>query len=87
MTKWVILADVLISVGIVANFFGAWYFRYTAIIKEKPPTVKPFVTPTNRAFTNENKVGQGDSAIVTPKTPQLIDFEEQEELRKMNLPR
>lgn len=54
---------------------------------EEEPVMKitPMVTPTNPAFTNENTVGQGDSVIVESKSPQRIEWEEQEQLRKINL--
>jgi hypothetical protein len=53
--------------------------------ERKAAEPEPFVTRTNPAFTNENMPGQEGSSIVTPKSPQLVDWEEQEELRKMNL--
>lgn len=51
-------------------------------LSEEP---EPFVTRTSPEFTNPNMAGQDDSAIVIPKSPQLIEFEESEALRKMNL--
>lgn len=58
--------------------------RLPPILPEKPKDIA-FVTRTDPAFANENMVGQGDSVIVTPKSPQLVEWEEQEELRKLNL--
>jgi len=51
--------------------------------RAEQPT-EPHVT-RGRAFTNENMPGQENSSIVVPKTPQQIAWEEQEELRKLNL--
>lgn len=69
-----------------------WFMRAIEEIKlaieNKPQLIPPpeaFVTKTNPAFGNENAIGQGESIIVTPKSPQLIEWEEQEELRKLNL--
>lgn len=47
---------------------------------------EPFVTPTNPSFANEGMAGnEEESIIVTPKSPQLLEWEESEKLRKMNL--
>lgn len=77
-------------VGILCAFNAGWYARRAYLMlthlmskQSKPNT--PAVTRTNRAFVNENRPLSQDSAIVIPKTPQLLEFEEQEELRKMNL--
>lgn len=53
--------------------------------KNKKEEPKAFVTRTDPAFTRSNMAGQADdSAIVIPKSPQLVEFEEQEALRRMN---
>lgn len=81
--------------GVIVGFcvFYSGYVQYKDIlrlleaIKNERNTKEPeaFVTRTDRAFTNENAGDQENSSIVVPKTPQLVAWEEQEELRKMNL--
>ena len=69
------------------------YFTWKAIREITLPEkaieelTKPFVTPTNPAFVNENQSTHEDSFIITPKSPQLVDWEENEQLRKMNIGR
>lgn len=53
--------------------------------QETETYIDAFVTPTNPAFVREEIAGHGDSVIVTPKSPQLIEWEENEQLRKLNL--
>lgn len=55
--------------------------------RDKDEPQEPFVTYSDRAFTNENMVNQPGSAIITPKTPQLVEFEEQQALEHMNMGR
>lgn len=62
----------------------------TAIENNRPTPAaqqtEPFVTSTNPALTNEAAAGsEDDSIIVNPKSPQLIAWEEEEAVRKINL--
>lgn len=66
----------------ILNFINEWRAE-----KKKPQAPQPFITPTHPSFTNENMVGQENSNIVIPKTPQQVQWEEEEELRKLNLKR
>lgn len=69
--------------------FG-WYHRelsdkVTAIydkLTDKPEP--PAVTTSNPLFTNQNQPGNTESMIVEPKSAQLIDWEEQQQLERMN---
>lgn len=54
------------------------------LLKDKPAGIPPAVTGTNQAFVNENRPGSEESLIVEPKSPQLIDWEEQQELERLN---
>ena len=54
--------------------------------KSQPePEPEAYVTRGDRRFVKEHLINQPESAVVTPKTPQRIAWEEEEELRKMNL--
>lgn len=81
--------DLLIVLIGVSNLIGQWYWgnEQRKLYPSTQPTtdMKPFVTPTNPAFVNESKIGQGDSVIVEPKSPQRVAWEEQEQLRKLNI--
>lgn len=85
------MTSLLLGVAILLLLFACWrlnqmtYFLNDLVGRPPKKQEEAYITPTNPAFTNENKVGQGDSVIITPKSPQLLEFEEQEELRKMNL--
>lgn len=84
------MTNLLIIVFGVSNLFSQWYFlrpiRYawlqTQIPKPEPLT---YVSPTHPDLVNPNTVNQEGSVIVEPKSPQLVAWEEQEELRKLNL--
>jgi len=89
------IGSFLFGVGFVSGcifcFYAGLYSRDVAkkieelLSRPKDPEPTPFVTHTERGFVNENTPLRDDSAIVLPKTPQRLEFEEQEELRKMNL--
>lgn len=53
--------------------------------KKKVAPPQAYVTPSDPSFVQESTVGQEGSSIVIPKTPQRIEWEEKEELRKLNL--
>jgi hypothetical protein len=65
--------------------------RYTYLLLQEEPeeqpeeTIEAFVTSSNPAFTNENMAGQQESSIIVPKTPQRLAWEEDQELRKINM--
>lgn len=44
----------------------------------------PAVTSANPMFTNQNQSGHTESLIIEPKSPMLVDWEEQQELERMN---
>lgn len=85
MTNLLVL--VLIAVQIYAVVAFAKLAKTVGQPKEKKAeTIDPMVTRSDPGFVKEITIGQADdSAIVMPKTPQRIEFEESEELRKMNL--
>lgn len=81
-----VITDSLIVLLILSNIVGQWYFRNRpadTLAQEKKPEIKPTVTRTSPGFINDNHALKEESAIVEPKTPQQIAWEEQEELRKM----
>lgn len=78
----------------IGGIILGWYFQRLLLLAESTfqrlrdhfePEETPYVTHTHPKFTNPNKVSQDDSVIVTPKSPQLVQWEEEEELRKLNL--
>jgi hypothetical protein len=64
--------------------------RIIDAIRDKPksiaPKVEPFVTSSNPALSNEFTAGNDDeSVIVNPKSPQLVAWEEEQAVNKINL--
>lgn len=82
-----LLTDAIILLVGIANLIGQWYFRSRPadIFKESKEAVKPTVTYTAPALTNENAATLENSAIVEPKSPQLVAWEEEQAVRKLNL--
>ncbi len=85
------MTNVLILILITVQIYAAITFAKLAkaIVQpkeEEKATTESMVTRTDPSFVREDTIGQADnSSIVMPKTPQRIEFEESEELRKMNL--
>lgn len=84
MTSLLFLAVWIISQAI-STYVIVRHLRQLGTKQSTEKPIEAFVTPTNPAFIREDLTGQGDSIIVTPKSPQLIEWEENEKLRKMNL--
>lgn len=84
-----VVGDTVIVLGILISICTQWYWgRRSSANGEShndKPTITPQITYTHPDLTNPNMAGQGDSVIVEPKSPQLIQWEEEEELRKLNL--
>lgn len=84
------MIDILIVLVGVSNFVGMWYFlrpiRYAWVQSQIPkPVPLTYVTPTHPDLTNPNAVNQEGSVIVEPKSPQRVAWEEEEQVRKLNL--
>lgn len=94
LTEKLNLIDILslLILGVLllwTGFFAGLKYRE---IKDKlnelsnPPEpeeeVKPTVTPTDPRFANENMINQDNSGVIEPKSPQLIEFEEEQALMK-----
>lgn len=64
--------------------------KLTAIVRNAPEEVqaqevKPGVTSANPAFVTDYEQPPEASAIIMPKSPQLVEWEEEQELLKMNM--
>jgi hypothetical protein len=77
----VIILELLLSLALAFLMF-----RKNPEPQEKIVTkITPFVTPTHPDLINPSVVSQNDSVIVEPKSPQLVAWEEEEAVRKLNL--
>ena len=92
MTNLLIVVVVLMvaNIGISCAIFMHMMMRFDLLemVLELRPKKNNTVAGVTRAapeFTNPRAASDDDSAIVEPKTPQRIAFEEEQELRKMNL--
>lgn len=82
-------------IGFIFGFLvgGAFAFQLGFYFKEllqrvrslQLPDIKPTVTRGSDHPVNENWPSREESHIVEPKTPQQVEWEAQEELRKQNL--
>ncbi len=83
----IFIVVIVLALGIVVGYWvQLWTKEMNELLRwmheQKPP--EPTVTSGNPLFTNENQPGNTESLIVEPKSPQLIDWEEQQELERMN---
>lgn len=87
MTDSFLTDTLLLLLTIMVVWDASKIDRIEKLLRKPEPkqSVTPMVTPTNPLFVNQNAVGQGDSVIVEPKSPALVQWEEEEELRKLNL--
>lgn len=86
----VFLTPLLLMALITVTIFLLEAIKSISLVEqvvESELPITPFITKSAPEFTNEPITGQNDSVIVVPKSPQRIEWEEQEELRKMNLGR
>lgn len=88
----IVLVVVSIAVLLVLAFYAGLYIRdlndkIDRLSEAQKPEPTPAVTLGAYRSVNENAVNKEDNLVglVTPKSPQLLEFEEQEELRKMSL--
>lgn len=89
MIKLLVVLTILVVLllGLVA---GYWARRLEKEMNEllgwlhEQPPPEPTITRGNPLFSNESQPGNVESRIVEPKSPQLIDWEEQQELERMN---
>lgn len=79
-----IFITLLIIMCLLAKILGE--IRVALAKSKESPKLDAFITSSNPDLINTNMAGQGESVIVMPKSPQLVEFEEQETIRKMNLP-
>lgn len=82
-------AVLILALGVVAGYHYRTVRDEVRALDEKfrdqhPPLAEPTVTATSLSFINENRSGHTDSRIIEPKSPQLIDWEEQQELERIN---
>lgn len=84
-------ALVILTLLLLLSIWVQFYFLLQTVKNLTMPTVEtsvfapePFITSTHPSLVSEDAAGQADdSVIVNPKTPQRVEWEEQEELRKM----
>lgn len=78
---------VLLLVSILVTWDAFKLDRIEKLLREPKPksTGQPMVTSANPILTNPNAINQEDSMIVEPKSPQLVQWEEEEQLRKLNI--
>jgi hypothetical protein len=85
------MTDLLIILVGVSNLVGQWFWCSLLLkamshnVHLTKPSIEPQITRTHPDLTNTNAIGQGDSVIVEPKSPQLVQWEEEEQVRKLNL--
>lgn len=79
-------------VFLIVGFALGYYYRtmrdFMREVESRFEKQKPEIGITPGAYhrANENNVNQGGNVgLVTPKTPQQLEFEEQERLREMQL--
>lgn len=83
----VLLGLVLITLGLVFGWFGRQLLNNVNTILQQfhqPEEPKPTITTSNPEFVNRNQAGHTESMIVEPKSAQLIDWEERQEIEQMN---
>lgn len=79
---------VLLVISILADII---YMRWIIeAVQNKPEpeitnTLQPFVASSNPALVNDLPTGDSESVIVNPKSPQLVQWEEEQEIAKMNM--
>jgi hypothetical protein len=74
-------------IGIMAGYYASKIEKALHFIKgkiTKEETVEPFVTNSDPRFAREDQIGSPDSSVILPKSPQLIEWEETQEIEKLN---
>jgi methyl coenzyme M reductase subunit C-like uncharacterized protein (methanogenesis marker protein 7) len=82
-----ILALLILAIGFAVGYFSREIKEKFAELQKRLDEPPVEVGPTNPYHDiDENKVYNNDKSVgaVLPKTPQLLEFEEQEKLKKMN---